>query len=105
MTKVKNTYTNPIAVGSTVIPAGATVDVPEWAERKDSFAVKRMVEAGVLSPSSSEAVESAPELRVTTMQELDRLKVEYRKNAKTDDLVALLAEEKAKLEKDGKAPA
>jgi hypothetical protein len=105
--KVKNNFTNPIAIGGTVIPAGSTVDVADWEDRKDSYAVKKMIEGGALSPASSGSTEASPELRVSTMQELDRLKVDYPKagkGSKTEDLVALLDEQKKKLAADGKLP-
>lgn len=100
--KIKNNGENDMAVGATVIPRGATVDVKDWAEKKDSFAVKAMVEAGVLVPGSDESVEEAPDSKTKTMQELDRMHVDYDKRKGAADLAALLAEAKAKGVKDGK---
>lgn len=101
--KVKNNVSNPIAIGATVIPGHSTEEVGDWEDYKDRYGVKKLVEAGVLSPSSTESVESAADVRVATTQELDRLKVDYKKTAKTDDLVALLTEKKAQLAKDGQS--
>lgn len=100
--KIKNNGENDIAIGSTIVPRGATVDVKDWAEKKDSFAVKAMVEAGVLVPGSDDSVEDSPTTKTKTMQELDRMKVDYDKTKSAAELAALLAEAKAKGVKDGK---
>lgn len=100
--QVKNSSDNPIAVGSTVIPIGATVDVKDWEDHKDRFAIKVMVKGGALVPGSDEKVEAAPDTKVTIMQELDRMKVDYDKRKGVAELKAILDEAKAKAAADGK---
>lgn len=102
--KVKNNASNDVAIGSTVIPRGATVEVEDWDERKDSYPIKKMVDAGALVPASKEAVEDAPDSKVKIMQELDRMKVDYDKRKGAAELAKLLEEENAKATKNGAKP-
>lgn len=102
--EVKNNADNDIAVGSTVIPRGATVDVKDWDDHKDRFAVKAMIKANALIPGSDEAVETAPDSKTKIMQELDRMKVDYDKRKGAAELGKLLEEENAKATKNGTKP-
>lgn len=100
--KITNNYTNPIVIGSTMIPIGATEVVRDWAKYADRDIYKSWVEANVISigdaeTKSGDAGNSIKEIddmtKAEVVAELEKLGVGFDRSSAKAELVELLKDQ------------